>query len=867
MSGDSGLAACGTEFDPVETVVSSEESIRDSLDFQEEYCCEGQVEDDDEPDNSSSRKMAASPVKSNGVSDSQSQSGSAPNGYRKYLTLHADTQCRRSRSANANVVLGALPAESAPGTPAAIGHKEFWDMFTGLKVKQYSDQELEAFKGPFLKGWRREVVLRGTVTNSGKKIGDVYYYSPDKKTKLRSYVEMGLFLKKNSGCGLEPENFTFARQPVYKPPEEIVRHAMTRGSNQPVDHFATSPPATAVSAPVPAATAPVPVPAATPKPQVVTRRSQSNASSADLATPETPDPPSLLQQEGRSKRKRVAPTRFEDEEYLDNSPFKKKTDKPVKSEKTISPLVAAAAPANTKTIETKVNAQGRTSIIIRTPIRKAAAPAPASDSKPQIQVQNPVSATVKPADVKEQKDEIIQVPAVASVATTDCETTAIRSEERLTLKSEPDAEPPVHVNGSLPPQPQMNLAPPPLQPIRISPAASPAPVTPQTVVRKEARPAAAPVLQQQNHQPQQPQNTRKASNSLTKSSRSILTPNATQFRIVNEQGSSFKPIRPKPTPRLTETADGAGDGVAGNDDMSMVPPCSIMCGGGQLPSLLCSRCLCLFHPQCVQRGIHLIPGNQFVCPNCIQPSDQGRAIGLVNGGQEESGGRTSSKTQSSSRNSSRGGSPLHSAPSLIRNQQLKSSGLKSHQQHPNQAKGTISTMMDKRQQSQMQLLQTFQQVAGIRFKGTHSSRPVISRPIPPVKKQQIVQNRGHLRLSAAATGRESRPLFPQNQNRIPKTRDSRPQQPQQQQAAPASGQHQHLSELISHHLDSVSKLLQEITMLKYSNCQKVSQSFLNVKTHAKLCDRLPPIAPTGEKGHTLFDSARLLKCGSSFRHG
>ena len=699
-------------------------------------------------------------------------------------------------------------------------------MFTGLKVKQYSEQELEAFKGPFLKGWRREVVLRGTVTNSGKKIGDVYYYSPDKKTKLRSYVEMGLFLRKNSGCGLEPENFTFARQPVYKTPEEIVRHAMTRGSNQPVDHFATSPPAAVVPAPAlpaPAVPAAPPAVAAAPasKPQVVTRRSQSNASSADPATPDTPDTPSLLQQEGRSKRKRVAPTRFEDEEYLDNSPFKKKSDKPVKTEKTISPLVAAAAPAP-KTIETKVNAQGRTSIIIRTPIRKAAAaPAPVTDSKAQIQVQNPVSVSAKPADVKE-KDEVNQVPAVASSAeSSGNEVASIGDEERLALKTESETETPVHVNGSHQ-QPQMNLAPPALHPIRSTPADAPAAaVAAAAVVRKESRPVAAPVLQPQAQLLQAQQNVRKAS-TMIKNGRSILTPNASQFRIVNEQGSSFKPIRPKPAPRLADMADGSMDGTGCSDDTGIVPPCSIMCGGGQLPSLLCSRCLCLFHPQCVQRGIHLIPGNQFVCPNCIQPSDQGRPIGLANGSQEE--GSSRSKTQSSSRNSSRGGSPLHhSGSSLIRNQQqLKSSGLKSQ---PNQVKGTISTMMDKRQQSQMQLLQTFQQIAGIRSKNTISSRPVISRPIPPVKKQQVVQNRGHLRLSAAAAGRESRPLFPQN--RILKTRDRPQQPPLQQQAtpAPAAGQHQHLSELISHHLDSVSRLLQEITMLKYSNCKKVSSAF------------------------------------------
>lgn len=68
-----------------------------------------------------------------------------------------------------------------------------WSAFTGLRVKQFTTEELEMFRRPFEFGWRREVVLRGTVTSSGKKIGDVYYFSPDKKTKLRSYVEMGLY--------------------------------------------------------------------------------------------------------------------------------------------------------------------------------------------------------------------------------------------------------------------------------------------------------------------------------------------------------------------------------------------------------------------------------------------------------------------------------------------------------------------------------------------------------------------------------------------------------------------------------------------------------------------------------------------------
>lgn len=766
-------------------------------------------------------------------------------------------------------------------------------MFTGLKVKQYSEQELEAFKGPFLKGWRREVVLRGTVTNSGKKIGDVYYYSPDKKTKLRSYVEMGLFLRKNSACGLEPENFTFARQPVYKPPEEIVRHAMTRGSNQPVEHFATSPPAaapinSAVAATSPALPPPAAVTSAPPsKPQVVTRRSQSNSSSVDPVTPDTPDTPSLLQQEGRAKRKRVAPTRFEDEEYLDNSPFKKKssTDKQpaVKAEKLISPLAAATSSASgSKTIETKVNAQGRTSIIIRTPIRKAATtgslPPVASvpDPKPQIQVQNPISETGKPADVKAEDEVNNQVPAAApgasSADSSDSESTAAapvkRIAERLVV-SKSESGTPVTANGSL--SQALNSGPPPLQPIRVAPAAtSVAVVSAATAVtRKESRPATAPQAQQATPQPQQAQQSMRKASIVSKNGLSILTSNATPLRSGNEQNSSFKPIRPKPVPRSSIMApDVTMDGSV--DDTGMVPPCSIMCGGGQCPGLLCSRCLCLFHPQCVQRGIHLIPGNQFVCPNCIQPTDQGRPIGVVNGnsGHDDSGIRSSSKKQPSSRNSSRAGSPMNH--SLIRNQLLKSSLSSGAKSHPNQPKGPISTMMDKRQQSQLQLLQKFQEIAGIRPKNSASSRPLISRPVP-VKKQQIVQNRGHLRLSAAAVGRESRPLFPQNQNRMLKMKE-RPAPPlaaHQQQANPApasTGHHQHLSELISHHLDSVSRLLQEITMLKYSNCKKVSWDFLlfETTTNNSFLNRLLLVLRIVERGLTLFEDIEHLLARSLF---
>ena len=70
-------------------------------------------------------------------------------------------------------------------------------------MKTFTAEELAHFRKPFEMGWKREVVLRGTVTSSGKKIGDVYYFSPDKKTKLRSYVEMGLYCESSLFNGSE----------------------------------------------------------------------------------------------------------------------------------------------------------------------------------------------------------------------------------------------------------------------------------------------------------------------------------------------------------------------------------------------------------------------------------------------------------------------------------------------------------------------------------------------------------------------------------------------------------------------------------------------------------------------------------------
>lgn len=64
-----------------------------------------------------------------------------------------------------------------------------------------------------------------------KKAGDVYYYPADGTQKLRSYVELNGYIKVNPNLGLTKEHFTYSKQPVWRPPDEIVRPALARGCN------------------------------------------------------------------------------------------------------------------------------------------------------------------------------------------------------------------------------------------------------------------------------------------------------------------------------------------------------------------------------------------------------------------------------------------------------------------------------------------------------------------------------------------------------------------------------------------------------------------------------------------------------------
>ncbi|GFQ80133.1 MBD domain-containing protein [Trichonephila clavata] len=70
----------------------------------------------------------------------------------------------------------------------------------------------------------RELVHRSTEAKEGKRMSDVYYFSPE-GTKLRSMPEIANYLSKHPECKLTLENFTFWKECVYREPFEIERSA------------------------------------------------------------------------------------------------------------------------------------------------------------------------------------------------------------------------------------------------------------------------------------------------------------------------------------------------------------------------------------------------------------------------------------------------------------------------------------------------------------------------------------------------------------------------------------------------------------------------------------------------------------------
>lgn len=88
--------------------------------------------------------------------------------------------------------------------------------------KKNSEVENKKFLKPFELGWKREVVMR-VVTDSKKPNCDIYYFHPNGR-KFRSMAE----IKANLTDGLDPECFTFKKQPL-DVACEMIRQARVRG--------------------------------------------------------------------------------------------------------------------------------------------------------------------------------------------------------------------------------------------------------------------------------------------------------------------------------------------------------------------------------------------------------------------------------------------------------------------------------------------------------------------------------------------------------------------------------------------------------------------------------------------------------------
>lgn len=82
---------------------------------------------------------------------------------------------------------------------------------------------------PFQLGFEREIVLRA-VQDSSKKLSDVYYHTPDGQ-KLRSRPQVAEYLWRNPKLLLTADNFTFSRKTIYRSPQEVVRQATRRCNN------------------------------------------------------------------------------------------------------------------------------------------------------------------------------------------------------------------------------------------------------------------------------------------------------------------------------------------------------------------------------------------------------------------------------------------------------------------------------------------------------------------------------------------------------------------------------------------------------------------------------------------------------------
>lgn len=96
-------------------------------------------------------------------------------------------------------------------------------MLTSARAKKSTELSSPLLRVPFDQGWKRELVYRAALDSHSRKLGDIYYYTPQGK-KLRSTREVSEHL---AGTGLTLENFSFFKEPlgIDDPEKEIIRGA------------------------------------------------------------------------------------------------------------------------------------------------------------------------------------------------------------------------------------------------------------------------------------------------------------------------------------------------------------------------------------------------------------------------------------------------------------------------------------------------------------------------------------------------------------------------------------------------------------------------------------------------------------------
>ena len=460
---------------------------------------------------------------------------------------------------------------------------ERWVNYTGLKIREHKPEELEAFKKPFQIGWKRELSIRAQLHSSGKRIVDISYISPCNQVRLRSYVELGVYLRNDQSCGLEPENFTFAKQPVYKYPEEVIKQLlkMVKHERRSTSHQQSN--------------GGVSMPQLTP----ISDQNRSGSESNSLNNSLNNSSLNNSVAEGRTKRKRTAPTRFDDEEYFTEQTFSKKK------------LIIKSQPTTPSG-----KAQPQTTSAKATSFQPFS---PKSIKKDQ-------SGDEQADKSQEQNNfESIDKESISSVKSSKSNRSA-KSEQKSQQQPHLDANSNVLNNNETDSKDNDDI---------------------DSTCSKKDENSQDQLIQAQQQQPQQ-QQTDAASTAASTSKPS--KPKSSKRKSAKQANNANNELSAATNSFLTNSllvenllqngnfecedndlsdCDLMIDTTMNNDQLLLpIPPCSLICAGrkGDLPTLRCSRCCCLFHPQCVRNGVFLKTTKQFVCPNCTQPDDLNNAI-------------------------------------------------------------------------------------------------------------------------------------------------------------------------------------------------------------------------------------------------